>query len=44
MSAVAARIAEVEDEIRANGFTLVYRRFVEDSKSPGFPGQIAGAH
>lgn len=41
-SPVAKRIAEIEAEIAAAGFTLTYRRFVEDSKSPGFPGQIAG--
>lgn len=42
MSAVQARVTEVEEAIRAAGFRITYRRFVEDSKTPGFPGHIAG--
>ncbi len=42
MNRVQERIAEVEQEIRAAGFRLIYRRFVEDAKTPGFPGHIAG--
>lgn len=42
MSPTEARIAEVEQAIRDLGFRVTYRQFVEDHKTPGFPGQIAG--
>lgn len=35
-------IADVENEIRAEGYTLTYRPYVEDHKTPGFPGMIQG--
>lgn len=42
MNRTEQRIWEVEAQIRAEGYKLTYRLFVEDSKTPGFPGMIAG--
>lgn len=40
--ALGAAILRVEDAIRGQGYTLTYRPWVEDSKSPGILGMIAG--